>query len=257
VSQPRELEGKVALVTGAAREIGRAIAERLGRAGALVCVNYASNAEAAQEVVRTIEAAGGQAFAVGVELGQPGSIDALVHRFTEALVQRTGSPDLDILVNNVGSGGYAGILDTTDDFYDATFARNTRTPFFLVKALYHRLRSGGSVINLSSEGVRLNIPEVIAYNMAKAAVEAFTRTLANELGPRGVRVNAIAPGLIDSAINAPILGDPEQARQVTAATALRRIGKTTDIAEMVHALVTTPGAFVTGQIIEVSGGYRL
>jgi NAD(P)-dependent dehydrogenase (short-subunit alcohol dehydrogenase family) len=246
------LKGKTALVTGASRGLGRAIAERLAAAGALVAVNYVSNVEAAQEVVSGIEAAGGQAFLLQQDMEKADAVAKLVEGLEAELVRRTGEPALDILVNNVGGGDYCKILDTTEDFYDATFARNTRSAFFLVRALYHRFRSGGSVINISSEGVRLALPETIAYNMAKAALDNFTRSLVNELGPLGVRVNSVMPGMMDTHGNQWIFNDPEMSKQVVENTALRRIGSAQDFAEVVHYLDSPAMSFVTEHWIEVS-----
>jgi NAD(P)-dependent dehydrogenase (short-subunit alcohol dehydrogenase family) len=250
------LQDKTALVTGASRGLGRAIAERLAAAGALVAVNYVSNLEAAQEVVSGIEARGGQAFLLQQDMEKPDAVASLVERLEAELVRRKGEPALDILINNVGGGEYARILDTSEEFYDATFTRNTRVAFFLVKALYHRFRSGGSVVNISSEGVRLALPEVIAYNMAKAALDNFTRSLVNELGPLGVRVNSVMPGMMDTHGNQWIFQDPALTKQVVENTALRRIGSAEDFAEVVHSIVSPAWSFVTGQWIEVSGGYR-
>jgi NAD(P)-dependent dehydrogenase (short-subunit alcohol dehydrogenase family) len=252
------LQGKTALVTGASRGIGRAIAERLAASGALVAISYASNAAAAQEAVAAIEDQGGQAFALQADFERAEEVAALAQALDAELVRRRSEPALDILVNNAGSGGYANTPATSEDFYDATFARNTRAPFFLVQALFDRFRSGGSVINISSEGVRLNLPGTIAYNMAKAAQESFTRTLANELGPRGVRVNSVAPGFVlDTDINAGFVDNAEVLAQIQGLTALRRLGYSTDIANVVHMLVSPDASFMTGQLIEVSGGYRL
>jgi NAD(P)-dependent dehydrogenase (short-subunit alcohol dehydrogenase family) len=250
------LAGKTALVTGASRGLGRAVAERLAASGALVAVNYVSNAAAAQEVVAGIEARGGRAFLLQMDMERPDAGPRLAEALEAELVRRTGEPALDILVNNVGGGDYAKILDTTEAFYDATFARNTRSTFFLVKALYHRFRSGGSVVNISSEGVRLSLPETVAYNMAKAALDSFTRSLVNELGPLGVRVNSLAPGMMDTHGNQWLLQDPVMSRQIVENTALRRIGSAEDFADVVHAIVSPATSFVTGQWIEVSGGYR-
>jgi 3-oxoacyl-[acyl-carrier protein] reductase len=247
------LRGKTALVTGASRGIGRAIAERLAESGALVAINFVNNTKAAQEVLSSIESKGGRAFTIQLELGPPGSAEALAAALETELTRRTGEPTLDILVNNAGNGDFATILQTTDEIYDGTFARNTRVPFFLVKALYHRFRSGGSIINISSAAVRINIPGIVAYNMAKAAQESFTKTLAKELGPRNVRVNSVAPGFIATDYNADVHSNPERRKQMEDITALRRLGHPSDMAGFVHALVSPDSSFVTGQLIEVSG----
>jgi 3-oxoacyl-[acyl-carrier protein] reductase len=247
------LRGKTALVTGASRGIGRAIAERLAASGALVAINYASRADAAQEVLAGIEARGGKGFVLHRELGPAGSAEALAAALTAELVERTGEPGLDILVNNAGSGDWATITETTEEIYDGTFARNTRVPFFLVKALYDRFRGGGSIINISSAAVRVNVPPIIAYNMAKAAQESFTKTIAKELGPRNIRVNSVAPGFICTDNNAAVHGDPEQAQAMVDTIALGRLGQPREIADFVHALVSPASSFVTGQLIEVGG----
>jgi NAD(P)-dependent dehydrogenase (short-subunit alcohol dehydrogenase family)/AcrR family transcriptional regulator len=183
----KDLAGKTALVTGGGRGIGRAMAERLAAAGAIVAVNYAGNHEAAADTVRAIEAAGGTAFAVQAKIGEPGEIDRLVASLDAEFTRRTGDKAIDILVNNIGGGDYATILDSSDALYDQTFSNNVRGPFLLTRALYHHIRDNGRVINISSTGSRLTDPGIIVYSMAKAAVEAFTRVLAAELGGRGSR----------------------------------------------------------------------
>ncbi len=251
------LLGKSALVTGASRGIGRAIAETLAREGAFVVGSYASNVKAADEAAAAIAAQGGKIVMVQADFLEPGSVGTLLTKLDAALLQGTGTLGLDILINNAGGGEYAFVAGTTEDIYDQCFARNTRAPFFLAKALMDRFRPGGSIINLSSEGARLSLSEYTAYCMAKSALESFTRCFAKEIGPRGVRVNAICPGIIRTAQSEDYLAIPERHKEIVDWTALRRIGHVDDIAGMVHALVTTAGAFVTGQIIEISGGYRL
>ena len=252
-----DLEGKTALVTGASRGIGRAIAERFAAAGALVAVHFATNARAAEETLHAIEAGGGRAFLIQAEFGKPGAIDKTVAELRAGLLSRTGSSGLDVLVNNAGGSGYKTVAEMTEEFYDYTFDLNTRTPFFLTKALMDDLRAGGSVINISSEAARINLVETVSYGMAKAALEHFTRCLAKEIGPRDIRVNSVAPGIIHTAQSDDYLSIPERRREIEEATPLRRVGHVSDMAELVHALVTAAGAFTTGQLIEVSGGYRL
>ena len=251
------LSGKTALVTGASRGIGRSIAEKFAASGALVAVHYATNSKAAEETLASIAAGGGQAFLIQAEFGTAGAIDKVVRELEAGLAERTGEAGLDILVNNAGGGGYANVAQTSEEFYDSTFDLNARTPFFLTQALLSRLRGGGSVINISSEAARINLVETVAYGMAKSALEHFTRCLAKEIGPRDIRVNCVAPGIIHTAQSDDYLSIPERKKEIEEATPLRRVGHVSDMAEMVHALVTAPGGFTTGQLIEVSGGYQL
>ena len=253
----RELEGKTALVTGGGRGIGRAMAERLAGAGAIVAVNYAGNHAAAAETVSAIQLAGGQAFAVQAKIGNPGAIEKLAAALDEEFTRRTGSNCIDILINNIGGGDYATILTVTDETYDYEMANNVRGPFMLTRALYHRLRDNGRVINISSAASRLADPGFIVYCMAKAAVEMFTRALAKELGPRGITVNSLAPGFTTGETNAEVANDPELLKRIIADTALRRFGHPEEIADMVYALASPAGRWITGQNIEASGGFKL
>ncbi len=253
----RDLAGKTALVTGGGRGIGRAMAERLAAAGALVAVNYAGNHQAAAETVRAIENAGGQAFTLQARIGEPGEIQRLVAALDAELMARTGTGGLDVLVNNIGGGNYATILDTTEAFYDQTFGNNVRGPFLLTRALYHALRDHGRVINISSTGSRLTDPGIIVYSMAKAAVEAFTRVLAAELGPRGITVNAVSPGFTAGETNLHVTEDPVLAKQVTDNTALRRFGTPEEVADIVYVLASPLGRWITAQTIDASGGFKL
>lgn len=251
------LGGKTALVTGASRGLGRAMAERLAASGALVAINYATNAAAAREVVAAIESSGGRAFPVQAELGPPGSAEALAATLTAELKKRTGDPGLDILVNNVGGGDYASIHTATHEIFEATLSRNVRVPFFVTQALLPHLKEGGRVINISSAGARLAGTDFIVYSMCKAALNTFTQVLAKELGPRRITVNAVSPGFNETEGNLPIASDPVLRKQVEDMTALGRFGQPEDIAEVVHALASSAMGWVTSQIIEASGGFRL
>lgn len=247
-----ELAGKTALVTGGGRGIGRAMAERLAAEGAAIAVNYAGNHAAAAETVAAIEAAGGRAFTVQAKIGAPGEIERLVE-----VLEREFPDGIDILVNNIGGGDYATILDSTEEVFDQTFANNVRGPFLLTRALYHRLRDHGRVINISSTGSRLTDPGIIVYSMAKAAVEVFTRVLAQDLGGRGITVNAVSPGFTAGETNLHVTEDPKLAASVIDNTALRRFGQPEEIADIVYALASPLGRWITAQTIDASGGFKL
>jgi 3-oxoacyl-[acyl-carrier protein] reductase len=252
-----DLSGKTALVTGASRNLGRGIAERLAAAGALVAVNYAGNDRAAQETLAAIETAHGEAFLIRQRLGTAEAARSLADRLSAELIRRRGNPGLDILINNVGGGEYADIRSATPEIFEATLANNVHTPFFVTQALLPVLREGGRIVNLSSAAARLALPEVIVYSMAKAAVDMFTRVLAKELGPRRITVNSVLPGFNETESNAHEANDPALRQQIEALTALGRFGKPADIANVVHAIVAPEMGWVTGQIIEASGGFRL
>jgi NAD(P)-dependent dehydrogenase (short-subunit alcohol dehydrogenase family) len=253
----KDLAGKTALVTGASRGLGVHMATRLAGAGALVAVNYASDETAAKETVRRIEEGGGEAFTVQAKLGGEAAATELADKLDRELTRRTGSNGLDILVNNIGGGDYGPIVDATEEFYDQMFSNNVRGPFFLTRVLYHRINDFGRIINISSTGSRLTDPNIIVYTMAKAAVDAFTRVLAQDVGKRGITVNSVAPGFTAGPTNDYIVNDPVAAKQVTDVTALNRFGQPEEIAEVVHFLASPAGRWVTAQNIEASGGFKL
>jgi NAD(P)-dependent dehydrogenase (short-subunit alcohol dehydrogenase family) len=257
VNTNHDLAGKTALVTGASRGLGKAIAERLALSGALVAVNYSSNRAAAEDTVARIVAAGGEAFPVQATLGGVAEANKLAAALDVELTRRRGTTGLDILVNNIGGGGYSKILDVDEAMYDQTMQNNVRGAFFLVQALYHRLNDNGRVINISSAGSRLTDPGIISYTMAKAALDAFTRVLAADLGPRGITVNGASPGFTAGETNEAIMQDSAAAKQVIDGTALRRFGQPEEIADIVYSLASPLGRWVTAQTLDASGGFRL
>jgi 3-oxoacyl-[acyl-carrier protein] reductase len=253
----RELEGRTALVTGGSRGIGRKIVDRLVDAGALVAFNFASNEAAAAQAVREVEARGGEAFAIQAELGRDGSIATLTEALTAGLQSRRGDSGLDILVNNVGGGRPARISETSADFLDETFAVNLRAPFLLTRALIPQLRDGGRVVNISSATVRVGFEEAAAYVCCKAGLDTFSHLLAKELGGRGITVNSVAVGRTAGETNAAYFSDPENVRQIADVTALKRVGSEEDVAGVVYALISPDGGWITGQVVDATGGYRI
>ncbi|WP_067474730.1 SDR family oxidoreductase [Nocardia amamiensis] len=247
------LTGKTALVTGASRGIGRAIAERLGREGARVAVHYNGNEQAAKATVAAIEAAGGEAFAIRAELGVPGDAATLWAAFD------AHADGLDILVNNAGTDGIREPIAGTDEAaFDRVFAINAKAPFFITRLGLDRLRAGGRIVNISTgltHGARM--PQLVAYTMTKAAIDSFTSVLAKEVGARGITVNAVGPGVIDTDMNASWLRDPEVAAMVTAMSPFHRVGHSADVADVVGFLVSDDARWVTGQWIDATGGALL
>lgn len=252
------LTGKVALVTGGSRGIGRAISERLARDGALVAVHFGRDEAAAARTVEGIEASGGQAFAVGAELGVPGDVVGLFARLDAALLERTGSTHLDVVVNNAGIARSLELAETTPEAYDELFAVNARAPFFIVQAAAERMGDGGRIISISSGVTRQAFPNLLAYAMSKASVDVMGMTLAKVLAPRGITVNTVAPGLVDTDMNADWLRADEAARAEGAAmSAFNRIGEPADVADVVAFVASDDARWVTGQYLDATGGSLL
>lgn len=251
------LKGKTAVITGASRGIGRAIALRLVKDGALVAVNYQKNAEAAAAVVREIEAVGGEAFAVQGDVGSVAGIGQFFQALDTELTKRRGNNRIDILVNNAGIGRQATVETTTEQVFDELMAVNLKGPFFVTQQALSRLRDGGRIINLSSALSKYPYPRMAAYSMGKAAINHFTLILAAELGKRGITVNAIGPGLTVTDFTAHARQDPQVVQAVSAHTALGRLGEAEDIAKVAAWLASEDAGWVTGQYIEASGGSGL
>jgi 3-oxoacyl-[acyl-carrier protein] reductase len=241
------LDGKVALVTGASRGIGRAIALRLGREGAAVVVNYSGNLEAAREAVAAVEAAGGRAVPVRADVG----LVAEVERLLDATIRQFGR--LDILVNNAGIMFNKPLSDVTEEEFDRIFAVNVKGTFFACQQAARRMAEGGRIINFSSSTTVLMLPTYAAYVATKGAVEQLSHVLAKELGPKGITVNVVSPGPTDTALFGQ--GKTEQDKQRFAQmAALGRLGRPEDIADVVALLVSEEARWITGQNIRANGG---
>jgi len=253
----RSLKGKTALVTGASRGIGRAIAERLAKEGATVALSYNASKSGADEAVAAIEKAGGAAFAIHADLVDPAAVPALFEILDAELTKRRGSNTIDILVNNAGNSGWLGFRDATPQSWGTLMAVYARAPFFIVQAALDRLADGGRIINISSAAATKPVTAAPVYSMAKAAINNLTHTLAIELGSRGITANAVAPGFTRTDANAAFRENPELVKAVEAQIAQGRFGEPSEIAAVVAFLASDDGQWVTGQTIEASGGYKL
>ncbi|WP_072395949.1 SDR family oxidoreductase [Hyphomicrobium sp. CS1GBMeth3] len=250
----RPLEGKIAVVTGASRGIGRAIAERLAGDGALVAIHYGRSKGAADDVVAGITEKGGSAFAVGADLAAKDGVKQLFAALDTGLRARTGSTQFDILVNNAAIAPFADFASTTEQVLDEIYTVNVRSVFLATQEATKRLRDGGRIVNISSGVVRTPVTDAAAYSALKAPIDNLTKLLAHDLGPRSITVNAVAPGVIDTDMAAAFARDPAAAEFVKSKQALKRIGKPEDIADVVGFLSGPSGRWVTGQIVEASGG---
>ncbi|GAC1466291.1 MAG: SDR family oxidoreductase [Chamaesiphon sp.] len=253
----KPLENKIALVTGASRGIGRAIALRLAKDGAVVAVHYARDRNAAEAVLREIETEGGSAFSIQAELETVRGVHRLYESLDAALNERTDATQFDILVNNAGIAPRIKLEDTTEEVFNQVFAVNVKAPFFLIQQALPRIRDGGRIINLSSAVTRVPTPDVAAYCMTKGAINTLTLTLASQLGARGITMNSLAPGVTDTDMNAGWVNEPEAQKFISNITALGRVGQAKDIADAAAFLASSDSRWITGQYIEASGGFRL
>lgn len=248
----KTLEGKVAVVTGASKGIGAAIALHLAEKGAAVVVNYASSKEGADRVVSEIKGNGGKAVAVQANLSQEADVRKL---FAEAQ-QAFGR--LDILVNNAGIYQFAPLQDVTADLFHKQFNLNVLGLLLASQEAAKRFGpEGGSIVNISSVVATAAIPNSSIYSATKAAVDSITRTLAAELGPRKIRVNAVAPGMVETeGLHTAGFSEGDFRKQIEAATPLGRIGQPRDISGAVVYLASDDAAWTTGQSILISGGHK-
>ncbi|WP_426284654.1 glucose 1-dehydrogenase [Luteibacter sp. E-22] len=246
-----KLKDKVALVTGASKGIGAGIAKALAAEGASVIVNYASSKAGADKVVAEIEAAGGKAVAVGGDVSKQAEAENLVAKAIEHFGR------LDVVVNNSGVYEFASIEVTTEELYRRTFDINVLGTLLVTQAAVKHLGTGASIINIGSTATRITPPESAVYTGTKGAVDAITGVLARELGPRGIRVNAVNPGMVitEGVKSAGIEGSDFETFAISQ-TPLGRIGQVDDIAPIVAFLASDDARWLTGELIIASGGMR-
>jgi NAD(P)-dependent dehydrogenase (short-subunit alcohol dehydrogenase family) len=252
------LQNKTALVTGASRGIGRATASALAEAGAHVLVHYGRSRQEAESLVAEIQRKGGQADAISADLRTPEGAALLAKHVRSIIADR-----LDVLVLNAGISKSAPIADHTVEDFDNLFATNVRGPFFLVQQLLPVLREGSSIVAISSAVARtvagkpgVENPSILAYASTKGALETLVKNWAAILGPSGIRVNAVAPGVIDTDMSN--FTKTEAGREVALGMqALKRIGKAEDVADVVAFLASDAARWITGASIPVDGGFKL
>src|SRR6267142_5336307 len=252
------LQGKTALVTGASRGIGRATASALANAGAQVLVHYGRSAQDAESLVAGIRSKGGRANALRADLGTPEGPTLLAKEVRSIVGER-----LDVFVSNAGISKVGTIKDHTAEDFDNLFATNVRSPFFLVQQLLPVLGEGSNIIVISSLGARavvgkpgLDNPSILAYAATKGALETLVKNWAAILGPQGIRVNAVAPGVIDTDMSN--FTKTEVGREVVLGMqALKRIGNPEDVADVVAFLASDKARWITGASIPVDGGSKL
>ncbi|MEM6782360.1 MAG: SDR family oxidoreductase [Bacteroidota bacterium] len=247
----------IALVTGGSRGLGRNTVEALAARGVRSVFTYHSNEAAATEVVEATRAAGAEAAALRLDVSDASSFAAFAARL-RGVLSDLGATQLHYLVNNAGTGHHASFAETTEDALDTMYRIHVKGPFLLTQALLPQMADGGRIVNLSSGLARFALPGYAAYASMKGAIEVLTRYQAKELAERGITVNTVAPGAIETDFGGGAVRDNEQVNQFVAGmTALGRVGLPDDIGPMIASLLDDANGWVTGQRIEVSGGMLL
>ena len=249
---------RIALITGASRGLGRNSALKLAGQGIDLIITYKSNETEAQEVVRRAQALGRRALALQLDVADSGSFAAFAGRLKKALAGTWQREQFDYLVNNAGSGVHASFAETTEAQFDLLVNVHLKSTFFLTQALLPLIKDGGRILNTSSGLARFSFPGYAAYAAMKGGVEVLTRYMAKELGARGIAVNTIAPGAIETDFGGGTVRDNAQMNaQIAGVTAMGRVGLPDDIGSAVAALLSEGNGWMTGQRIEVSGGMML
>jgi 3-oxoacyl-[acyl-carrier protein] reductase len=248
---------RIALITGASRGLGRAMAERLADDGFFVVANYRTKAAEAKALVAAIEAKGGRAIALQGDMSRVTEIETFFTDLDQVLAVATGSNQIDVLVCNAGIIHAATIDDMNEADFDRLFDLNVKGVFFTIQNVLPRMRKGGAIVTVGTGLTRFSYPHYVAYAAGKGAVGVLTQVLAKDLGASDITVNCVAPGPVDTDLNADWLRDPQAQAQVSANTALSRVAKASDIVGVVSFLCGRDSRWITGQRIEASGGIHL
>ncbi len=247
----------IALITGGSRGLGRNTALHLARKGVDIVLTYNSNRAAADGVVAELQASGVKAAALPLDVSKSASFAAFAETLT-ATLKILGHDGLDFLVNNAGTGTHASFAETTEEQFDQMVDIHLKSTFFLTQRLLPLLRDGGRVVNTSSGLARFSLPGYAAYGAMKGGIETLTRYMARELGPRGISVNVVAPGAIETDFGGGAVRDNAQLNSfVASVTAMGRVGQPDDIGAAVASLLTAEANWMTGQRLEASGGMFL
>jgi NAD(P)-dependent dehydrogenase (short-subunit alcohol dehydrogenase family) len=249
---------RIALITGGNRGIGRSAAIHLAKDGVDSVITYRSHPEEAAEVVAEIEALGRRAAALQLDVGDSSSFGDFATALASTLGETWDRDTFDFLVNNAGNSSNSGFTEVTEDELDRLIDIHFKGVFFLTQRLLDQLADGGAIVNLSSGLARFSYPKRVAYGSVKGAVEVLTRYLAAELGPRGIRVNAIAPGAVATDFSGGVVRDtPAMQEAIASNTALGRHAVADDIGPVIASILRDDNHWVTGQRIEASGGVHL
>lgn len=249
---------KIALVTGGSRGLGKNMAVSLAKKGLDVILTYQSQRDQALEVVKEIEALGQRGAALELNAGDTKGFPAFFESLQNTLKEKFGTERFDFLINNAGIGINSAYTDTTEESFDLLMNIHFKGVFFLTQTALPHMNDGGGIVNLSSGLARFCNPGYSAYGSMKGAVETLTRYQAKELGSRGIRVNVVAPGAIETDFGGGIVRDNEQVnKHIASVTALGRVGLPDDIGGVVAFLCTDDAKWVNAQRIEVSGGVNL
>jgi NAD(P)-dependent dehydrogenase (short-subunit alcohol dehydrogenase family) len=247
--------GKIALITGGSRGLGKDMAISIAKKGINVVITYHSNETAASEVVNEISSLGQTAKAFQLDTSNIKSFGNFVMALSEHLTQQYGASNFDVLVNNAGTGLYGSVTETTEEVFDSLMNIHFKGVYFLTQKLLPLLKDGGRIINISSGLTRTTFPNVSAYASMKGAIEIYTKSLAKELGSRKITANVVAPGAIATDFGGGSTKNDENKRKaISGITALGRVGEAEDIGGVVAFLCTGEAAFINGQRIEISGG---
>lgn len=250
MTTPRELEGKVALVTGAGSGIGYAIAKRFASEGAAVAIDYLGHGEEAEALARDLNATGAKAAALEADVTDAAAVETLLTRIVEQFGR------IDVLVNNAGIETSQALLEIDEASWDRTLAVDLKAPFLCMQAAARRMKGngGGAIVNISSIHQDFPFPSYAPYAAAKGGLRMLMRNAALELAPLGIRVNNVAPGAIATPINAATLADPAKMRRLQEIVPLQRMGTPEEVAEVALFLASDRASYVTGSTYYVDGG---